>query len=120
VAITNTGKSAGKEVAQLYVEAPESKLDKPSHELKAFVKTKLLQPGETQVVELKLKLDDLSSFDESIDAWVTDAGTYKFIVSSSSRDPKGVVSMNINQSVRKVENVMNVPNRFAKKKIGIL
>jgi beta-glucosidase len=120
VAITNTGKIAGKEVAQLYVEAPESKLDKPSHELKAFVKTKLLQPGETQVVELKLKLDDLSSFDESIDAWVTDAGTYKFIVSSSSRDPKGVVSMNINQSVRKVENVMNVPNRFAKKKIGIL
>lgn len=116
VAIKNTGKKAGKEVVQLYVEAPESKLDKPVHELKAFDKTAMLQPGESQTISLTVHPDDLASFDEELSAWVTDAGTYNFIVSASSRDPRGNVKVDVQHSIRKVNNVLNLPENFENRK----
>jgi beta-glucosidase len=51
-------------------------MEKPSQELKAFGKTAELQPGETQRVTLQLNLRDLASFDEDLNAWVADKGTY--------------------------------------------
>lgn len=114
VAIKNTGKVAGKEAVQLYVEAPASKLDKPVHELKAFGKTKLLQPGESQLVTLTVHTDDLASFDENASAWITDSGKYKFVVAASSRDPRGDVLVNIQSSSRKVNKVLNLPTAFKK------
>ena len=119
VSIKNTGKVAGKEVVQLYVEAPASKLDKPVHELKAFGKTSILQPGESQTITLSVHPDDLASFDENLSAWVTDAGTYNFVVAASSRDPRGNVKVNIEHSTRKVNNVLNIPESFKKKTLSI-
>lgn len=119
VSIKNTGKVAGKEVVQLYVEAPASKLDKPAHELKAFGKTGMLQPGESQVITLTVHPDDLASFDESQSAWVTDAGTYNFVVAASSRDPRGSVKVDIQSSTRKVNNVLAIPEAFKKKTLTI-
>ena len=86
VTITNTGKRAGKEVAELYITAPKGKLDKPALELKAFAKTKLLQPKESQTVEMIFNKRNLASFDESLNAWVTDKGNYTISVGSSVAD----------------------------------
>lgn len=114
VAIKNTGKVAGKEAVQLYVEAPAGKLDKPFHELKAFGKTKLLQPGESQLITLTVHTDDLASFDEEASTWITDSGKYKFVVAASSRDPRGDVLVDIQSSSRKVNKVLNLPAAFKK------
>jgi beta-glucosidase len=76
VTVKNTGDVAGKEVVQLYVSAPTGKLEKPVRELKAFVKTKELQPGESQKVSMKFLNYDLASYDEESQSWITDGGEY--------------------------------------------
>ncbi|MBS7613654.1 glycoside hydrolase family 3 protein, partial [Candidatus Bathyarchaeota archaeon] len=60
--IVNSGKLPGKEVAQVYVRAPKGTVDKPFHELKGFHKTRLLNPGESEKVEVEVDLRELSSF----------------------------------------------------------
>lgn len=86
VSIKNTGKVAGKEIAELYLTAPSKKLNKPSEELKGFAKTKLLQPGETQVLTFDLDSRSLSSFDPASSSWVAEAGNYNVKIGASSED----------------------------------
>ena len=85
--ITNTGKMAGKEIAQVYVSAPKNKqMEKPVKELKAFAKTRLLQPGESQTVRMTMKKSDLASWSEASHGWQLDAGTYTIQIGASSAD----------------------------------
>ena len=84
VKVANTGKAAGREVVQLYLSAPGK--DKPALELRAFAKTKLLKPGESEVVSFKLVPRDLASFDPASSSWVADAGTYTVKVGASCED----------------------------------
>lgn len=76
VTITNTGKTAGKEVVELYISAPSKKLDKPTEELKGFAKTKLLQPNESQTINFTIDARSLASYDTKAAAWVAEAGKY--------------------------------------------
>ncbi len=88
VTVKNTGKTAGKEVVELYLSAPSKSIDKPTSELKAFGKTNLLQPGESQILTLTLNPKELASFVTSRNAWIIDAGSYKVSVGSSSLNIK--------------------------------
>ncbi len=96
VTVKNSGSMAGKEVAELYIAAPKSNdLDKPIKELKAFAKTRLLQPREEQTLSMTLSLSDLASFDANINAWVADVGTYDIQIGSSSQDIKQHLNLKV-------------------------
>jgi beta-glucosidase len=84
--ITNTGKTAGREVVQLYVSAPGGKLKKPAKELKAFAKSKLLAPGEKQILGFTLTPYEYASFDAGNSAWIVESGDYTISLGSSSAD----------------------------------
>lgn len=107
VKVTNTGKTAGRDVVQLYVKAPKGKIDKPSKELKTFGKTKLLQPGESEVITLTWRLMDMASFNEKASAWVLDKGDYQLLVAESSADVRCTATHRVKkQQVQKVHNVL--------------
>ena len=108
VTVMNAGSVAGREVVQLYIAAPVSKIDKPKRELKGFAKTKLLQPGESQTLSLTLNARDLSSFNTDASAWIADAGKYEVLIGASSSDIKLTGSFNLKKAVvsEKVNNVL--------------
>lgn len=107
VDITNTGKVAGKEVAQLYVSAPDVKAaNKPEKELKAFAKTRELAPGETQTLEMTVAHADLASFDEKGSKWVVAPGTYRFMIGASSADIRSTVEADAEGAEMKVNNIL--------------
>lgn len=86
VTVKNTGKVSGKEVVQLYMAAPANKIDKPTEELKGFAKTKLLKPGETEVVYFTLDKKDLASFNKDQSSWVAEEGVYTIKIGNSSEN----------------------------------
>lgn len=76
VTVQNTGKCAGAEVVQLYMEAPQDGLHRPLRELKDFQKV-FLQPGESRTVTFTLTD---RSFAVWRDGWKIPAGTYAVCV----------------------------------------
>lgn len=90
VCVRNTGKSAGKEVVQMYAGAPQGKLGKPSKTLMAFEKTRLLQPGDVQTLRLSFPIDGMASYDDlgkiAKSSYVLEAGSYVFWIGNSVRN----------------------------------
>ena len=91
VQVENTGTRPGKETVQLYVSAPQGALGKPALELKAFRKTRLLQPGESVCISLTVPVKNLASYDDSgvsgaKSAYVLEPGGYFFHAGGSIRD----------------------------------
>lgn len=93
VSVRNLGEYQGKEVVQVYVEAPQGMLGKPSRELKAFAKTKELLPEETQRLTFEIPLYEIASYDDSgktghKSCYVLEKGSYNFYVGNSVRADK--------------------------------
>ena len=87
ITVCNSGKVAGKETVQVYIASPNSKReDMPVKELKAFSKTRLLQPGERQTLHMSITRQELSSWDEQSHQWCCVPGTYTLMVGASSAD----------------------------------
>jgi len=85
VSIQNTGKVAGDEVVQLYVEPKQAQLPRPVRELKAFARVSL-QPGEIKTVTIPLDERAFSYYNPEKNAWITDPGSYVVHAAASSRD----------------------------------
>ncbi len=109
VDIQNTGEYAGKEVVQLYVTAPKNEsYAKPLKELKDFIKTKKIEPGETTTVTFTLNTEDLASYDESQHAWVVDEGLYQFLIGSSSKDIHNTLKIEVASVVIPTKDILNL------------
>jgi beta-glucosidase len=99
ITVTNTGKArAGREIVELYVAAPAGGLEKPARELKAFAKTKLLSPGESETLTMKVSAYELASFNEEHSAWETAAGEYKALFGASSVDIRATASFRMKKA----------------------
>jgi len=109
VTVKNTGKVAGKEVAQVYLRAPKGQLEKPVQELKGFAKTRSLKPGESETLTIRIPVRLLASFDEAGSRWLLESGTYTFAVGSSSRDIALTAPLKLSEYTEPVSNVLK-PN----------
>ncbi|OAB27038.1 beta-glucosidase [Paenibacillus macquariensis subsp. defensor] len=91
IAVTNIGTTyAGKEVVQVYYEAPQGKLGQPAKVLAAFVKSKELQAGESQHLTVSFPVHSMASYDDAgvtghPSAYVLEEGTYRLYVGTSVR-----------------------------------
>ena len=111
VKVTNTGKVAGKEVAQVYIKAASGDVKKPVCELKAFGKTQLLAPGQSEILTLSIKTADLASFNETRSAWVVDAGNYTALIGASVVDIRQSVKFSVDKpQITEVHNVLKMKN----------
>lgn len=90
IRVTNIGECPGKEVVQVYFEAPQGQLKKPARTLVAFKKTDLLLPGESRTLSISFTEDDMASFDDlgkiSDASYVLEKGEYKLYVGTSVED----------------------------------
>ena len=82
--VKNTGSRPGREVVQVYLSAPEGRLDRPWQELAAFCKTPSLAPGQETLTEVSFDLRDCAAYDAARSAYVLEAGDYVLRVGNSS------------------------------------
>ncbi|MGN0556348.1 MAG: glycoside hydrolase family 3 C-terminal domain-containing protein, partial [Acutalibacteraceae bacterium] len=103
VAVTNTGKTDGREVAEVYFSAPQGKLGKPLVQLIAYQKTKLLAPDECEEITFTLDINQMASYDDSgvtghRFAYVLENGEYAIFVGNSARDIQSAFTFALNET----------------------
>jgi beta-glucosidase len=86
--LANTGKYAGEEVVQLYIQDPAASISRPVKELKNFIKV-MLQPGEKKDISLDVTTDDLKFYNSSL-KYDWEGGEFIIYVGTNSRDVKSV------------------------------
>lgn len=93
VNVTNTGKVAGKDVVQIYMQSPytdydrQNGIEKPSVELVGYEKTKLLQPGESQKVTVSVPKEAMKVYDSAgHGTYIVEAGDYYFTAARNAHD----------------------------------
>ena len=98
VTVTNTGKVAGKEVVEVFVAAPAGGMEKPVRELKAFDKTKLLAPGESETLTFSITPYELASFNIDANEWQTAAGVYTVYFAKNADDTATSAKVNVKKA----------------------
>ncbi len=85
VTIKNTGTCQGKEIVQVYMSLPDSKITRCNHELIDFEKVDL-RPNEEKTILFKTELSVLQYYDVQKNDWDTEEGNYVISVGSSLKD----------------------------------
>jgi beta-glucosidase len=93
--IKNIGEVSGKEVVQFYTEKINSTIERPLQELKAFAKTKLIKSGEDTRISVKIAIKELSYWNEKINNWSIENGSYTINAGASSRNFKQTLKISI-------------------------
>ncbi len=108
VKVTNTGKVAGKDVVQVYVNPPYTAggIEKATANLVGFAKTKLLAPGESQVVTVQFVAQDMASFDyndkndNDFYGYELEAGKYVISARRNSHDVALTVEREVKEGIK--------------------
>ncbi len=95
--VMNKGELPGKEVIQIYLEAPQGKLGKPARVLVGFSKTNLIEAGDKRVLRVEIPKKYMASYDDSgitgyKSGFVLEAGEYKFYAGADVRSAKQIGS----------------------------
>jgi beta-glucosidase len=88
VTLTNTGKVAGEEVVQLYIQDPVATISRPVKELKNFKKV-MLQPGEKKDISFEITTNDLKFYNSAL-KYDWESGDFNVFIGTNSRDVKSV------------------------------
>ena len=83
--LTNTGRCAGAEIAQLYVAKPDAAIFRPAKELKGFAKV-FLEAGESKTVTIPLDDKTFRYWNVATDRWEVEGGSYRLLVGASVQD----------------------------------
>lgn len=115
VEVENTGNHAGAEVVQVYISCPQPvenanaekkhpAYSKEKRRLCGFAKTKVLEPGKRQSVEISFSIRQMASFDEVRHAYVLDAGKYGVWVGNAlnTAKPVGVIAVMQERIIKQV------------------
>lgn len=107
--VKNIGNFSGKEVVQIYVSAPEGKLDKPYQELVAYSKTKELKPGDSERLDIFFDATSMASYDMDIASYILEAGKYIIRVGNCSSNTQiaGVINLGETIEISKHKNICN-------------
>lgn len=132
VIVKNIGTSySGKEVVQIYYEAPQGKLGKPARVLGAFGKTKLLKPGETDTLTINFPINNMASYDDggytgNPYCYVLESGEYNFYVGNSVKkagkvkvEGKDSYFIHELQVIEKLEEALAPTEEFKRIKPGV-
>ena len=112
VRVTNTGDVAGKDAVQVYYNPPYTeddiawKVEKATKNLIAFAKTGLIQPGETEEVELRFSKEDMSSYcythtnpDGTLGAYFLEKGNYDIILGKNAHEAYDSFNVDISSTI---------------------
>jgi beta-glucosidase len=99
ITVENTGSHPGKEVAQLYVSVVGTESKRAYQELKGFVKTKELAPGESQKVTVFVPWRELACYSEQRAAWVIERGSYALRLGTSSAQTELIGQIVANEDI---------------------
>ncbi|MDD6483538.1 MAG: glycoside hydrolase family 3 C-terminal domain-containing protein [Clostridiales bacterium] len=102
--VKNTGKYAGREVIQVYIEGKGAALSRPARELAAFAKTATINPGGTQKLTISINTDKTAAFDDTgvtgyKSAWVLEQGVYNIYAGKDVRNSVKVFSYEVAKTI---------------------
>jgi beta-glucosidase len=99
--VTNISDYDAKEIVQVYVAPPPSRIYKPVRQLVGFKKV-FIQRGATRTVEIKLNKRAFAYYNAQIKDWHVETGTYTIEVGASSRDIRGSRTVNVTTKMDQV------------------